>query len=125
VDAFDLLKNSGADSVVPVVKFSCPVQRSLKIEKDYLTMIWPENLKKRSQDLIPAYHDSGQFYWFKTENFFAQKKLLLSKTIPLVLPEMEVQDIDNPEDWVIAELKYEILKQKFNNNNKVFDSFPE
>ena len=29
--------------------------------------------------------------------------------IPLILSEMEVQDIDTPEDWEIAEIKYRRL----------------
>ena len=29
-------------------------------------MIWPKYLNSRSQDLKPAYHDSGSFYWVKS-----------------------------------------------------------
>ena len=33
----------------------------------------------------------------------------MEKTLPLVLPESEVQDIDTEEDWKIAEAKYRVL----------------
>lgn len=107
---YNLLKDSGADSVIPVVRFSYPIQRALKIENGKLEMVWPENMNVRSQDLMPAYHDCGQFYWFRVDRFFKQKRLFTEYTIPLEVPESEVQDIDNEEDWKVAELKYKTLE---------------
>lgn len=107
--SFKLLIDSGADSAFPVVRFSYPIQRALKIEKGRLKMVYPENLSVRSQDLMPAYHDCGQFYWVKTKSFLKQGKILTKHTVPIEISELEMQDIDNPEDWKIAEMKYEIL----------------
>jgi N-acylneuraminate cytidylyltransferase len=73
-------------------------------------MIWPENMHKRSQDLPSTYHDSGQFYWLKVDAFLEQKKLFMSNSAALEVPESETQDIDNEEDWRIAEMKYSILR---------------
>lgn len=106
---FEILTLKNADSVLPVVRFSYPIQRALKIENGHLLMIWPENLNKRSQDLTPAYHDTGQFYWLKVESFLKQKKLYAESSTPIEIPESETQDIDNEEDWKIAEMKYKIL----------------
>ena len=106
---YDLLVQSGADSVVPVVRFSYPIQRALKIDHGTLKMFWPENYNKRSQDLEPAYHDCGQFYWMKSESLLEQKKLFARNTVPLEISEMEMQDIDVEEDWKIAEVKYKLL----------------
>lgn len=111
VEGYRLLNASNADAVLPVVLFSYPIQRALKIENDRLFMIWPENLDKRSQDLMPAYHDAGQFYWLKVESFLKQTKLFNDNTRPLEVSESEVQDIDNEEDWKIAEMKYKLLKK--------------
>ena len=108
---YEYLLDSDADSAVPVVRFSYPIQRALKIENGLLEMIWPENLNKRSQDLIPAYHDSGQFYWLKVDSFLKHGLLFNEKTVPIEIPESEVQDIDNEEDWKIAEMKYQILNK--------------
>ncbi len=72
--AFKLLVESQADSVFPVVAFSYPIWRSLRIENGRLVMNFPENLNKRSQDLAIAYHDAGQFYFFRVENFLTKKK---------------------------------------------------
>lgn len=114
--ALSLLKNSDADSVLPVTAFSYPILRSLKIENEYVKMNWPEYMNTRSQDLPQAYHDCGQFYFFRTEPFLKSNKILTDKTIPLIVPEIEVQDIDNETDWKIAGIKYNIFKQKDTKN---------
>ena len=35
--------------------------------------------------------------------------MILENTAPIILDEMEVQDIDNLEDWKMAEIKYQLL----------------
>lgn len=110
MQSYALLKETESDSVVPVVRFGHPIQRALKIEGGRLSMIQPENLTIRTQDLTPTYHDAGQFYWLRVESFLRQKKLIMDYTVPFMMPESEVQDIDNEEDWKTAEIKYEILK---------------
>ena len=109
IEGFQLIKNTGAESIVPITRFSYPIQRALKIEDGQLKMFWPENYNVRSQDLTPAYHDCGQFYWMKTESILEQKQLYTKHTVPLEIPEIEVQDIDNEEDWKMAEMKYKMI----------------
>ena len=58
----------------------------------------------------PFYHDAGQFYFLKTDSFKEQKQMFPTKTVPLVLEELEVQDIDNEVDWKMAEVKFRILQ---------------
>lgn len=107
--AYKKLIENKAKSVVPVVKYGFPIQRSFKIEEGLIKMNWPEYLDARSQDLPPAFHDCGQFYFLRTDTFLESKKLFTDHTIPYIMPESEVQDIDNEEDWKIAELKYKLL----------------
>lgn len=107
--AFNLLIESNADSLIPVTKFNYPILRSLKIENNVLRMNWPEHTNTRSQDLPPAYHDCGQFYFFKSGSILKKKNLFTDFTIPLEIPESEAQDIDNEEDWKLAEIKYSLL----------------
>lgn len=104
-DAMKLLET--ADSVMPVVAFSYPPQRCVVMnEQGELRMKWPEYAKTRSQDLEPYYHDCGQFYCCRTKPFMKYKTTDLPHMVPLFMSELEVQDIDNPQDWDIAELKY-------------------
>jgi N-acylneuraminate cytidylyltransferase len=107
--AMKMLIESEADCVLPITRFSYPIQRALKIENNLVHMIWPENYQSRSQDLMPAYHDCGQFYCLRTKSLLEQKRLFANYTIPIEIPESEVQDIDNEEDWKIAEMKYRIM----------------
>ncbi len=109
--AMELLTEKEADSVLPVVRFSFPPQRSVIMEDGFLKFKWPEHMFTRSQDLEPFYHDAGQFYCLKVESFMQQKKLVMDKTVPYEQPELAVQDIDTEEDWEIAEVKYKVLNR--------------
>jgi len=108
-----MLSENKVDCVLPVVRYSYPIQRSLKIEGGKILMNWPENYFARSQDLTPVYHDCGQFYCMNTQSLLNQMKLFAENTLPIITSEEEVQDIDNEEDWRIAEIKYSML-QKIN-----------
>lgn len=108
IDSFNLMIEKGADSVIPVVKFSYPIQRAFRInDQNLLEYIWPENINTRSQDLEPAYHDAGQFYWYKVDVFKKSKNLVTAQSLPFILSEMEVQDIDDLIDWEGAEIKFQ------------------
>ena len=97
------------DSVFPVLPFSFPIQRAIKINRDRkIEMFEPEHLTTRSQDLEPSFHDSGQFYWFNIKTIRQKKKLWTNNTGVIHLTEMEAHDIDNPIDWRIAEFKYQL-----------------
>lgn len=110
--AVELLEENKADSVIPVVRFGFPPQRSVVMEEGMLQFKWPEYMFSRSQDLQPFYHDVGQFYCMRTESFLAENRLFMTKTVPLELSEMEVQDIDNEVDWKLAELKYQLIHDR-------------
>lgn len=107
--AFSLMTEKSFDAVLPVMRFSFPIQRAVKLVDDRIQMFNPEHLNTRSQDLVPAYHDAGQFYWFKTAEALQQKKILGSNTGAIIIRELEGQDVDTLEDWKLAELKYKTL----------------
>lgn len=109
-EAMTLLEDKQADSVLPVVRFSFPPQRCVVIKDGFLQPKWPECMSMRSQDLEPFYHDVGQFYCFKVSSFLTRKNLVMEKTVPLEMSEVEVQDIDTPSDWQMAEIKYRLIR---------------
>ncbi len=110
--AVETLKASDADGLIPVVRFSYPPQRAMEIQEGSLVFRQPEFLSARSQDLVPHYHDAGQFYVTRTESFLKNKNLMLGKILPLELSELEVQDIDNEVDWKLAELKFKLINEQ-------------
>lgn len=111
-DGMEKLATSDADTLMPVVPFSFPPQRGMVIREDKLQFVQPEHALTRSQDLEHWYHDVGQFYCFRTENFKRNKILTVGNVLPYVVSELEVQDIDTISDWKIAEMKYEAMVEK-------------
>lgn len=107
--AMEMLKESEVDSVIPVTAFSFPPMRGMYVEKEKLRYAFPEYQMKRSQDIPPMYHDCGQFYCFRVQEFLKSKSLTGANTKAMILPEMEVQDIDGEQDWKLAELKYQLM----------------
>lgn len=108
-EAMDRFSGTNADSMMTVTRFSFPPQRALLIRDGSLEYQYPENANKRSQDLEPVYHDCGQFYICRTHSFISSRSLVMENTLPFIVPEERVQDIDNESDWLIAEAKYKAL----------------
>lgn len=93
--------------------FSYPIQRAIKLDDHQkVSMFYPEYESARSQDLVEAYHDAGQFYWGKIDAFLAQKPVFTGNSHAVVLPRQCVQDIDTIEDWEQAELQFCALQNK-------------
>ena len=110
-EGYQKLITNNKTTVFPVVPFSYPIQRALKIVNDNIELYQPEHELSRSQDLEPAFHDAGQFYWFKVESILKEKKLWTARSGTIILNETEAQDIDTLSDWKIAELKFQLNNQ--------------
>lgn len=106
---YDLLESGDFSSVLPVTRFSYPIQRALKRNKNHVSFFWPEYADKRSQDLDEGYHDAGQWYWMKNK---MPLEIFGSNTASVILPDTRVQDIDNLSDWKIAEIKHKLLENE-------------
>lgn len=112
IKGYKLIIEKDINAVMPVVEYGFPVQRALEVTGDgYVCMQDKQNETKRSQDLPPVYHDAGRFLWIRTDTFIKSGTLFVNKTFPIIIPRILAQDIDNEEDWKIAEMKY-LLKNK-------------
>ncbi len=109
-----IIEDSKSSILVPVVKFSFPPQRAYIVNEGQLVWKWDEFKATRSQDLEPFYHDAGQFYVYNVGDYLAQNGSISTNMMPYILPETEVQDIDTFEDWKMAELKFNLMKEKTN-----------
>lgn len=107
--SFSYLQEKGADALTPVVKFSYPPQRCFIVDNGFLKYKWPEYTRARSQDLEPYYHDVGQYYFMRVDSFVHGT---IGPSIPFIVDEQEVQDIDTISDWEIAEMKYRLMVNK-------------
>jgi len=107
-----LESNADLISVIAVAQFAAPIQRALRLSDARVSLFQPEHLLSRSQDLEPAYHDAGQFYWLRVSDFMREPNLIGPRTGAQIVPAWEVQDIDNEEDWILAEAKYRIFQER-------------
>ena len=104
----ELLVTHLMDTVIPVIKFSYPPQRGISINNGLIQVLYPEVSCIRTQDMEPIYRDAGQFYCFSIDSIRKQRTLFCRRSMPIVLSELEVQDIDNADDWDLAKIKYSL-----------------
>jgi len=111
IAGLELLEKNDCQLVFTVTSFPFPIQRAIKITHNgRVEMFQPEHFMTRSQDLEPAYHDAGQFYWSVTDSLLNNVPAFSEASIPLNLPRHQVQDIDTIEDWRRAELMFKAWK---------------
>jgi N-acylneuraminate cytidylyltransferase len=102
--ALTMLDGGDWDYVFAAGRFAQPVQRAfVRGEDDAMVLLFPEHRLTRTQDLPPAYHDAGQFYWGRAEAWGAGRPIYGPRTTFIELPPERCQDIDTPQDWDAAE----------------------
>ncbi len=110
-EAYDIISAGDCNVVFPVVRFTFPPQRGLSEENGFISPTSPADYLKRSQDLKPIYHDCGQFYYYRVDSFLKTGSTV-DHARPLIISDLEVQDIDTLTDWELAEMKYRLKKRK-------------
>ena len=109
-EAIELIDAKKALAVMPIVEFSYPPQRCYVMNANSsIEYKYPQYARSRSQDLEKQYHDAGQFYVYDTVNYLKNQGKIWKNILPVVVSELEVQDIDNETDWRLAELKYQLM----------------
>ena len=109
-EGFALL-DENVDAAFTVVHYSYPVQRRLKKNPaGFVELNFPEYADARTQHLEPIYHDAVHYYLVKTKTFRDEFALWYKRTAPLILSELEVQDLDTPTDWQLAEMKFKLTR---------------
>jgi N-acylneuraminate cytidylyltransferase len=112
------LLQSDALYALTVTNFAAPIQRSFRItQQQRIEMFNPDQYNTRSQDLEESYHDAGQFYWGRAEAWLSSTPLHSEFAIPLLLPRYRVQDIDTVDDWIRAEMMFEIFNKHADKNH--------
>jgi len=108
-----ILLDSNCDYTFSVTSYDFPVQRAIKITEDNrISMLQPEHLNTRSQDLIEAYHDAGQFYWGLARAWLEERVLFGKGSTPILIPRHQTQDIDTLEDWIQAEWLFKAMQSQ-------------
>lgn len=96
--------------VTTVTTFPFPIQRALSLNDDSLmSMVHKEFILRHSQSLEERFHECAQFWWAQASTW--TKKLPMQEGVRgIYVPRWMTQDIDTPEDWVQAEIRWEILQ---------------
>ena len=113
VKSYEEIKILKDDSLIfTATNFDYPIQRAFVLNsRNKASMIKKDFLFTRSQDLEKTFHDAGQFYWGKTTNWLKAKNMI-DNNKAYFLPRWRVQDIDEEEDWLRAEIIHKILEEK-------------
>lgn len=105
-----ILNDTKKEYAFSATSFPFPIQRAIKLtEQGDVKMFSEQYADTRSQDLVEAYHDAGQFYWGRTSAFIARKAIFAEHSKVVLLPRKRVQDIDTVEDWELAEALFAVL----------------
>jgi N-acylneuraminate cytidylyltransferase len=103
----DALRHAGSPPerfMVSVGRHRSPDERSLEARPhDLMALVHPEHLLTRTQDLPVRYFDAGKFYIAPASLWKSQETMMSEPFTPYFLPEWATVDIDEPEDWPLAE----------------------
>ncbi len=106
IDCWRLLRASNATTTLTV----CPTEpKFYNLDKDnnIILVNGSEEQSSNVQDWKPGYILNGCFVYFvETQALIEEKKVVTKNTKALICPKWRSIDLDNPEDWVLAEIIY-------------------
>lgn len=99
------------DLLFPVIEYSHPIQRALEInENGKIAFINEKNNEIITQSFQNYYYDAGQYYWMTPD--YLRDKNRIENSGAVIISALDGQDIDNEDDWAIAEIKYKLKQSK-------------
>lgn len=106
-----LLLNKNCSRVLAISEYQTPIQKALDVKKNNEVISLKKNFsQKRSQDLKKYYHDVGQCYWYKIENYKIKKYNNKIKSFGFYVNKYSAHDIDDQLDFKYLKKLY---KAKF------------
>jgi pseudaminic acid cytidylyltransferase len=111
-EGLEKLKLSNCRFVLSITSIDPNVYRSFtKATDDRITMLFPENYAKRTQDLPSLYCDAAQFYWATVSAWQSDLNIFGPDSIGVCIDPSKVQDIDNEPQWLAAEKIFQEISQ--------------
>ena len=99
--------------VFPATHYSYPIWRSFRLDEEKrVDLLYPEKIMTRSQDLPIIWHDAGQFYWGNQKAWLDELPMIDRYSKIIALPNWQVIDIDEEEDWRRAEHFYQLIQEE-------------
>lgn len=111
IDKFEALE--GFDHLMGVCRHPAPIERALRqLDDGSVQMERPEHRLTRSQDLAPAFYDAGQLYVSGPSVWHEIARGGEPRTYLHELPAWRVVDIDDEDDWALAERISRVLSDE-------------
>ena len=108
--ALDLARQHSNTFVVTVGRHRSPLERSLQRREDGLmSLSSSEHLLTRTQDLPQRYFDAGKLYVARASVWKACETMMEVPFVPFHLPDWAAVDIDEPDDWAVAEALHRVF----------------
>lgn len=113
IDAsFEIYNRSAANVLVSVVEDKHSPYWSFQLQNEHLKSVFPlSQINKRRQDLPKTYSLNGAIYIAEIELYKEEKSFLTAGTIPYIMPFDRSIDIDDIDDFNIAEVALNNLKK--------------
>ena len=111
-DGLEKLNESKCSFVFSITSVDPSVYRSFtKAADDHITMLFPENHAKRTQDLPSLYCDAAQFYWATVGAWQSDLDIFGADSDGVFIDPSRVQDIDTESQWLAAERMFQDISQ--------------
>ncbi len=108
IEGYDLLKDNPSHYILPIKRFESSIHRSFSLDlENTIKLNFPSNQTSRTQDLETAFYDAGQFY-FGMNNLWLSETNLHSCSTGIELKNDETVDIDEIDDWLLAERLFKL-----------------
>lgn len=109
----EILDTGYWDYVFSATALDSQVFRSFIVNEQLeVEMIFPQYFTTRTQDLPVAMQDAAQFYWGKPSAWMSNKRIFDNHSTCVAIPNWRVQDIDNKDDWIKAEVIFNQIRGK-------------
>lgn len=118
----EILLAEDCDFAFSVTRYAFPIQRALRFTATgRVEMFQPQHFDSRSQDLVEAWHDAGQFYWGQSRAWLENVMIFSPISVPVPLPRYRVQDIDTHEDWAHAEWMWRAMQHEVSGGDEAVE----
>ena len=113
VQGYEILLNNDVDFVFPVYNPGISIERSLFInQKGYVQLSNKEFANSPTNTLTDHLFDTGQYYWARTKTWLSSESILGAKNIPQIISKLSVVDIDDEDDWRLAEILFSTDRER-------------
>jgi pseudaminic acid cytidylyltransferase len=108
----DALDSGDWDYAFSAVELDRRMYRAFRLHPEGgIESLFPQFQSTRSQDLPGALVDAGQFYWGRPSAWIEGRAIFGRRSRAVVLPAARVHDIDDDDDWRLAEEAFQALRR--------------